>query len=911
MASLSLDVPNFEVESSDECMKLATLWDVRGLLCLMPDPIAPGLFSRVFNAFKDRDRDRQIGDRRLPNLSEHHVDGPSKQLPQGPQLTSVRVPRFTHLLRGSVTDRRDFYHQAAVTLERAQSNMLPFAYPTEAFVGTQAYAGLLERSNLKPPRAREIAGDQLDCRSAPKQPKRHSLVPERVHPCFSSLFQGDHLGVEFALRSHSLLLENHGLLRSEHRILGGCPVPIGRCWDALVIDDYFAFGIEPVSSPPEKSFAMHSLAVARGVYQKEGLMGSDEKDVVAQPVFKAAGAEVRSSEKNARSGVIPVGAPFSKRIALSVLSLRSAVLPGTSARLVSRLAGNWVSVLQYRKCFSSLIDGLFKLSSKSLEEPMQCVHKLPRSIAQEITMLAVMAPLIFSNVSVDFLDHAYATDASVQKGAIVSTSMPEEVHEVLWQSADKRGAYTHLDNGFRGLLRQIGDVDDDQDFPGPLPLVEPLSKQPLLYFDFVEICGGAGKVSKAVSSFGRSVAPVLDLSNSRHYNLSCLRLTEWIIYMIEENRFRSFLIAPPCTSFSPAAHPAVRSYRQPLGFDRQNPKTWLGNQLAFRTLLLLRVGRRCFRPCAAEQSRLSKMCWLDLWKALLSLGFDEAVIASCVFGSIHRKEFRFFVFLLDAVFLTRRCPGGHAHVKVEGSYTKASAIYVDGLAWHVGEAFHRALKAIEAKELLVPDVQGQETVLANDVMASSRWHTVRAWFWKRCSHINVLELAAAVSVLGSVAQSRSSVRFASFLDSSVCRGALAKGRSASYALQPGLKRACAWCVAFDLYPAWPFSPTRLNVADDPSRGTEPRQPVALSLVRQDGLMLSASVASGLRRFTANWCRLCLLVLLTQPAPALGSSVYHFGFQSEWPAKLLSVCAWVVVTVFCSLLLSCGLSFVVP
>ena len=149
------DVPNFEVESSDECMKLAKLWDVRGLLCLMPDPIAPGLFSRVFNAFKDRDRDRQIGDRRLPNLSEHHVDGPSKQLPQGPQLTSVRVPRFTHLLRGSVTDRRDFYHQAAVTLERAQSNMLPFAYPTEAFVGTQAYAGLLEVKPKASPRSRD------------------------------------------------------------------------------------------------------------------------------------------------------------------------------------------------------------------------------------------------------------------------------------------------------------------------------------------------------------------------------------------------------------------------------------------------------------------------------------------------------------------------------------------------------------------------------------------------------------------------------------------------------------------------------------------------------------------------------------------------------------------------------------
>ena len=583
----STDVPNFEAESPEECLKLAKIWDARGLLCLLPEPIAPGLYSRVFNAFKDKDRDRQIGDRRVPNLSEYHVDGPSKHLPQGPQLTQVRVPRFTHLLRGSVTDRRDFYHQASVTLERAQSNMLPFAYPSKTFVGLQAYTDLQQRLAAEKTCAREVVGDKLGRPRDQSKSKKHPALLAQLHPCFASLFQGDHLGVEFALRSHSLLLENHGLLLPENRILGGLPVPTSGPWDALVIDDYFAFGAEPISSLPEKSFAMKSLAVAREVYREEGLMGSDEKDVIAQPCFKAAGAEIRLSAENARSGVIPVGAPFAKRIALSVLSLRSAALPGTSARLVSRLAGNWVSALQYRKCLSSIIDGLFKLSSECLEEPTVCVHRLPRTVAQELTMLAAIAPLTFSNVAVDFLNVAFATDASVQKGAIVATPLGAEEHEALWQSADKRGAYTHLDNGFRCLLRQVGEVDDDADIAGPLHHAEPLTKQPLLYFDFVEICGGAGKVTQAVASFGRSVAPVLDLSNSRHYNLSCLRLTEWIIYMIEENRFRSFLIAPPCTSFSPAAHPAVRSYREPLGFDRLNPKTFLGNQLAFRTLTLL------------------------------------------------------------------------------------------------------------------------------------------------------------------------------------------------------------------------------------------------------------------------------------------------------------------------------------
>ena len=44
------------------------------------------IFCRVFNVFKSVDRDRQIGDRRIPNAKEFHLSGPSKHLPPGPPL---------------------------------------------------------------------------------------------------------------------------------------------------------------------------------------------------------------------------------------------------------------------------------------------------------------------------------------------------------------------------------------------------------------------------------------------------------------------------------------------------------------------------------------------------------------------------------------------------------------------------------------------------------------------------------------------------------------------------------------------------------------------------------------------------------------------------------------------------------
>lgn len=493
---------------------------------------------------------------------------------------------------------------------------------------------------------------------------------------------------------------------------------------------------------------------------------------------------------------MPVGSPFAKHMALSVVSLRAACLPALNGKLASRLAGNWVSILQYRKCFSSVIDDLFRLASDCIAgDPLE-LYPLSKQVAHELVSLACFSPLMFSNVAATWLDRAFATDGSNKKGAVIEAKIPCDVQRVLWLDADRKGSYTHLNNNFNAILRQIQELDTDDEAGHPFPDKDPISKAPLMYFDFVEICGGAGKVGDSLSRLGFSVAPVLDLSESAHYDLTSLRLLEWIIYMLEEGRFRSFLIAPPCTSFSPAAHPAVRSYSMPLGFDRTLPKTLLGNTLAFRALCLLRVGRRCRRPCAAEQSRLSKMCWLSLWISLRDKEFAEAIIASCCFGSIRRKEFRFLCYLLNTRFLERRYTGGHSHVKVEGSYTKASAVYADGLADHLALAFKASLEALNAEERLGPCVDGLETCLPNDVMLNAPWKVARSWFWRRQGHINILELGSAVSSLVELSESCSSVRFSHFIDSAVCRCALSKGRSASFALQPGLRRVCAslWLV---------------------------------------------------------------------------------------------------------------------
>ena len=114
--------------SPEENLRLAKVWSSKRLLALCDRP-AP-FFSRVFNAYKNETTDRQIGDRRFMNGVEYHPRGPSAD------LTSLYCPRGYRLI-GCVSDRRDFYHQASITRERAFTNMHPFAFNASLFAGSR------------------------------------------------------------------------------------------------------------------------------------------------------------------------------------------------------------------------------------------------------------------------------------------------------------------------------------------------------------------------------------------------------------------------------------------------------------------------------------------------------------------------------------------------------------------------------------------------------------------------------------------------------------------------------------------------------------------------------------------------------------------------------------------------------
>lgn len=108
---------------------------------------------------------------------------------------------------------------------------------------------------------------------------------------------------------------------------------------------------------------------------------------------------------------------------------------------------------------------------------------------------------------------------------------------------------------------------------------------------FAEVLGKSGEGSSREEWCG----PIFDLSLSEEYNLCHVRIVQWFIFMIEADRLQSFLVAPPCASFSGAAHPCVRTYRLCRGLPGlpsfKQFKVWLGNKLRGATSMCLIQGQ--------------------------------------------------------------------------------------------------------------------------------------------------------------------------------------------------------------------------------------------------------------------------------------------------------------------------------
>ena len=739
-----------------------------------------------------------------------------------------------------------------------------------------------EASRRKKPRV--VRGDGLGVGLR----QQFAQLEDKAMVSFKSILQGDHLGVEIATQSHANLLRDWSLLHDNVRMVSNKPLPSLTEVQGLCIDDFFAISLEDRGTEADDTKSLASLRTALQAYDRNALEGSPHKDVFAADDAKVVGARLNTSARAAKLGVATVSAPSEKRYGLSVLSLCVAQLSHVSDALHVSLLGGWTSVLVFRRNLMGILQESYKLvRSDSMDPSSPVLVPLTRKVAEELTLLAVLAPLATSELNAEYMDEVFCSDASMSHGAVCHTMVSKEVSQLLWRSCRTKGAFTRLQTPTEAMLDRMGlreSLTEDADWDDFTTLPE---RPFALRFDFVEVFAGSGRVSVAMQRRGFSVCCPIDISRSSELNLAWAHVASWLAFMISEKRVKSFICEPPCTTFSLMRRPALRSKEFPYGFNPLDAQTSDGNMLAHRSFQLLFVGMCEDVTGLIETVFAGKMRYLPAWKHLENHPkFSWCRTDSCAYGSPHLKSFRFMGVNADLRPLHGRCSKDHEHVRVEGKFTMGPAIYTEALADALAEVMARGVARLEteARALDSVKVDGLESQLVNEVAVASTWKTLKVWEHKKVDHINLFELESVYKLACELAMRRKSLRPVCLVDSVVTRCAASKGRSSSLRLSTVLRKLGSICAACGLYFTLPFVPTRLNASDDPTRSVPVRQPcLGLGVEEwEEDQLYRLSQLPRLRRWASNWVRLLLRLLGPEVLLLNDRSLYRVTHYHDAP-----------------------------
>ena len=237
----------------------------------------------------------------------------------------------------------------------------------------------------------------------------------------------------------------------------------------------------------------------------------------------------------------------------------------------------------YRRPFISVLQKAFHLVDLSqLDSANPKLIRLTRHVANELTLLSVLAPLMVSDVAVQICEEVFATDASLQKGAIVSCSPGRTIAEVLWKSCRSKGGYSKLLTREQVILPRRMDFEEFD-----VPKTEPVQRPLAFRFAFIEVFAGAATVTACMARRGYSVCNPIDISFDKELDVSKVHVLEWILHLIDNLLVSAVMIEPPCTTFSIMRKPALRSSSFPFGFDLDNFQTCLGTLLGYRAFQIL------------------------------------------------------------------------------------------------------------------------------------------------------------------------------------------------------------------------------------------------------------------------------------------------------------------------------------
>ncbi|CAE7221711.1 unnamed protein product [Symbiodinium sp. CCMP2592] len=466
-------VPRVQVKCSRAgALRLMEVLDACDRLSLLPSSrVRARLVNGLFTVPKSLTRDRMVLDARAANQAEE------PHQPWIRSLASLEQLQWLHLepsqrLTASTEDLREFYHAFIVGAQRSCRNALAVCFSPK------------ELSHLK-------------CFTADLH-EHHSL-----HPCLKTLAMGDCSAVGFGQASHlSVLLRSQALALDQFVTLSGRPPREGLI-AGLLIDDLAVLEKVEASAPASSHQAPDVMTAVHRAYDQARLPRHPDKSV-----SQALKAEFWGGLLDGIEGTIR---PNPKRtVPLGALLLKAVECRMATPGLIEVLTGSLVSVFQTRRRLMSLLD---KVYSEPRGLPPRAAFRMTPELRDELICAMVLLPQACMDFRTPGAPVLIASDASSNLEAAVSTPVDPSVSVECCRHGLQKGMWSRLLKPLDALLRERGELPDEDQLPGGAYTSHPLWETACREF----LQGSFGPTDVHLSKLGvhldqlRELPPVSDL----------------------------------------------------------------------------------------------------------------------------------------------------------------------------------------------------------------------------------------------------------------------------------------------------------------------------------------------------------------------------------------------------------------
>ena len=249
---------------------------------------------------------------------------------------------------------------------------------------------------------------------------------------------------------------------------------------------------------------------------------------------------------------------------------------------------------------------------------------------------------------------------------------------------------------------------------------------------FLDIFGGTEGVSRAIRRRGFACKS-FDIAQGAGGDLSRPVVVKRICRLLRSQQCRGMVLAPPCTTFSIARRPALRSMAQPWGKDnlseKEQAQLHAANVLIRNTLTIIRVATACKVPWALENPR-SSLLWQvpEMCSIARQSASSYTDLHMCGFGSRWRKATRLLssrIAKMDEM-IRKCCPSAagvcsfskQPHIRLQGRDPH-------GVSWTRRAQEYPALFCARLSELLIN--AGREREFATIAIERSDTFVVLKW----------------------------------------------------------------------------------------------------------------------------------------------------------------------------------------